>query len=269
MNIPILMYHEVIDAKEEAALKGRVRPMAETYYVKSDAFEAQLKFLSDRGFKTIALDNLARRIKEHDRWRVNEKSIIISFDDGYEGNFTHAFPLLKQYGFHAVFFVTTNWIGQPGMMTWQMLAQMAREGMSIQSHTKTHPFLKQLSDEQVACELQDSKLAIEQHLSTQVRFVSLPNGSYGENYKKLAIEAGYTGGCSSHIGYNTAATDGFLMQRILVSSHYTIREFRQIVLNEGFFVLLLEFKQMVRSFVRSLMGENLYMSIYRVIFGIR
>jgi peptidoglycan/xylan/chitin deacetylase (PgdA/CDA1 family) len=267
MNIPILMYHEIVGVDENMA--HRVRTMAASYYTKVDVFEKQLAVLRDNGFQTILLDNLARRLAQRSRWCFKEKCAVLSFDDGYEGNYTRAFPLLKKFGFTATFFVAADWIGQPGMMTWPMLMEMSRCGMSIQSHTKTHPFLKQLSDEQVLEELTASKRIIEQHVHSKVRFVSLPHGSYGENFKRLAIAAGYAGGCSSHIGYNTVATDGYFMPRIHISSHYNVDEFKKIVLHKGIFEPLLEFKQMLRGLARAIMGENLYMGIYRVIFGIR
>jgi peptidoglycan/xylan/chitin deacetylase (PgdA/CDA1 family) len=225
--------------------------------------------LRNNGFKTILLESLSRRIRERDSWALPERSVVISFDDGYLGNYSHAFPLLKEFGFHAVFFVTTNWIGHNGMMDWAMLEEMSSAGMSIQSHTKTHPFLKQLSDEQAAAELLDSKLMIEKRLQKTVRFISLPHGSHGENFKRLAEAAGYSGGCSSRIGYNNAATDEFFMRRIHVSSSFGLNEFRKIVYNKGFFVPLLALKQRLRNLARRLIGENIYMGLYRVIFGIK
>jgi peptidoglycan/xylan/chitin deacetylase (PgdA/CDA1 family) len=168
-----------------------------------------------------------------------------------------------------VFFVAVGKIGQPGMMDWPMLEEMSRSGMSVQSHTMSHPFLKQLSDAQVRTELLDSKRIIEQHLHTAVNFVSLPNGSYGDNYKSIAMACGYLGGCSSKIGYNNTATDGYLLRMILISSRFDINEFREIVLNKGFFEPFLALKQSALDMVRSFIGENLYMDIYRVIFGLR
>ncbi len=47
-----------------------------------------------------------------------DNSVFITFDDGYENNFTHAFPILQRYGVTAAFFLTTDLIGQPDATLW-------------------------------------------------------------------------------------------------------------------------------------------------------
>ena len=59
------------------------------------------------------------------------------------------------------------------------------------------------------------------------------------------------------------------MRRIHISNRYGIKEFRRIVLNRGLFVQLLKIKQFFTATVRVLIGENMYMGIYKVIFGVR
>lgn len=45
-------------------------------------------------------------------------SVFITFDDGFENNYTEAFPILQRYGVSAAFFLTTGLIGQTGSMLW-------------------------------------------------------------------------------------------------------------------------------------------------------
>ena len=67
--------------------------------------------------------------------------VAISFDDGDAGQAAYAFPALRAAGMTATFFVTTSWVGSAGYVTWDQLREMRAAGMSIQSHTHSHPFL--------------------------------------------------------------------------------------------------------------------------------
>jgi peptidoglycan/xylan/chitin deacetylase (PgdA/CDA1 family) len=46
-----------------------------------------------------------------------ERSVVVTFDDGYENNYLTAYPLLKKYGIPATFFIATAFI-ESGEMLW-------------------------------------------------------------------------------------------------------------------------------------------------------
>jgi len=261
------MYHEIID--EGADNRDLFRIMQKSYFVGREVFEDQLRYLKSEGFSTISLDTMIRHIRNPAAEPLPAKSVILTFDDGYYGNYAYALPLLQKYGLSAVFFVTIKLIGTPLMLGWEHLKEMAAAGMSIQSHTMTHPFLRQLTATDAARELIDSKLIIEKKLGTQVLYLSLPNGSYGKSYKAIAGRAGYAGGCCSKIGYNTSSTDRYLLRRIHVSGSYRREEFRKIMTATGCFVPFLALKKDIKSMVRAGLGEQLYARIYRTLFGIK
>jgi peptidoglycan/xylan/chitin deacetylase (PgdA/CDA1 family) len=154
------------------------------------------------------------------------------------------------------------------MLSWDNLREMVAAGMSIQSHTMTHPFLKQQSDDEITSELRDSKSTIEKELGTPVEFISLPNGSYGPTFKTIAKKTGYAGACCSVIGFNTQSTDQYFLRRIHVSGKYRIEDYKKIVMAKGYFVEFLAGKKNIKILIRTLMGENLYFWVYRLIFGI-
>jgi peptidoglycan/xylan/chitin deacetylase (PgdA/CDA1 family) len=266
MNIPILMYHEIIDeGSDNTALFGT---MHRPYFVSKTAFESQLEFLRKEGFQSISLNDMVNLINDPSGPRPPDRSVILTFDDGFAGNYAHAFPLLKKYGMKAVVFAAAGLIGRKNMMDWGQLREMSRAGISIQSHTMSHSFLKQLPHDRVTGELRDSKSLIEKEVGAKVEFLSLPHGSYGRGYREAAKNAGYLAGCCSKIGYNNEKTDPYFLRRILVSGGYGIKEFGKIVENRGIFVPVLRLKKEVKTAVRNIIGENIYMRLYRAVFGL-
>lgn len=79
-----------------------------------DEFDAQMAFVARR-FNALGGQQLRSVIEGA---RPPNYSVVITFDDGYENNFTHALPILQRHGLHAVFFVTSNLVGSDEGAFW-------------------------------------------------------------------------------------------------------------------------------------------------------
>ena len=83
--------------------------------------------------------------------------IILTFDDGYEEDFTTTYPFLKSKGIRATSYLITNDIGKKGYLSWDQVRTMAEDGWDFQCHTFTHQNLKSLSDKEIERELKLSE----------------------------------------------------------------------------------------------------------------
>jgi peptidoglycan/xylan/chitin deacetylase (PgdA/CDA1 family) len=81
-------------------------------------FETQIKYICQT-HRVISLDELAECIIKN-RY-LPDKSIIITFDDGYKDNYLKAFPILKKYGAPATIFLTTDYIDSGKLLWWDMI----------------------------------------------------------------------------------------------------------------------------------------------------
>ncbi len=267
MEIPILMYHEILDDNEsDPALLSL---MQSSYFVKKSVFEKQMGFLYDEGFKVISLYELIDCFNQKSGRRLPDKSLVITFDDGYMGNYKYAFPILKKLKFTATIFCTVKLIGNPYMMGWEELKFLSKNGISIQSHTVSHPFLKQLRDAEVINELKESKFILEDNLGSKVDFISLPHGSYGKNYNQIAVDLGYLGGCSSNAGLNNNVSDKFLLRRIHISGNYKLAKFTRIVNKETLIILSIRAEKSIKLFVKKTLGEKFYLKFYNLFFRLK
>ena len=167
-GVPILEYH-MVDTQEDADS----RP----YNVPPEAFAAQLDYLQREGYTTITLLDYLRAKKG--KQQLPAKPIILTFDDGYEDNYTQMLPLLEARGMRAVVvFVVTNDIGQPDYLTWDELRDMSRRGIEIGSHTANHQPLTGMTAQERADEIHLSKLLLEWNGLPTVFSFSYPNGAY-------------------------------------------------------------------------------------------
>jgi peptidoglycan/xylan/chitin deacetylase (PgdA/CDA1 family) len=94
---------------------------------------------------------------------ANTKVVILSFDDNRKGDFTYAKPILDKYGFKATFFIICGKTTDKGVMNWQDIAAIQRDGMDIESLTVTHKHLDHLSASALNFEIAVSKQCLANH----------------------------------------------------------------------------------------------------------
>ena len=95
---------------------------------------------------------------------INDKVVILNFDDGRKTQFTEAKPILDRYGFKATFYVVCNYLeNKPGFMDWEEVKQLYNEGHDIGSHGMNHAHLEKLSKKDVKFEVGQSKKCLEDH----------------------------------------------------------------------------------------------------------
>ncbi|MED3393177.1 polysaccharide deacetylase family protein [Bacillus wiedmannii] len=102
-KIPVLMYHHLLkenDKKENGVFKDKETILS------VEQFEKQMKYLNDKGYKTITMKEFEEYMKN--KGELSEKSVLITFDDSSKTNYTYAYPILKKYKMKATAFVVTS-----------------------------------------------------------------------------------------------------------------------------------------------------------------
>ena len=254
------MYHEVSVSDESEKLTRRVHP---GYFLSVEQFEKQMEFLAQNKYRSLSLNSLF-----NDEF-PDEKRVVITFDDGFIGNFHYAYPILKKYSLTATIFVVVNQISAANYLNWVQLLELSSEGISIQSHTMTHRPLEDLSAEEVFYELSASKRIIEEKLSQDVNYLSLPHGSMHPQLFRIARELGYLGICSSKFGYVNPARIQFTVGRIPVKRSHQLKEFEKLISKNKFLILKYKLFLLMTNSLSSILGLKNYARIYRFIFRIK
>jgi peptidoglycan/xylan/chitin deacetylase (PgdA/CDA1 family) len=228
-TVPILMYHSI--GYEEGS-----------FFVSPENFNRQMRYLKDKGYEVISLDELVKSIESKKRVRRNK--VVITFDDGYKDNFTYAYPVLKRYNFPATIFLITDYIGtksNPGekeFMLWEDVVVMSNNGISFGGHTKSHITLGLMVDEKQAFEeIAGSKEALEKKIDGRVDYFCYPVGAFNERIKELVRKAGYKGACATNRGYVKYNRDVYELKRIKVTNSDTNKPFSFWAKLSGYYML--------------------------------
>jgi peptidoglycan/xylan/chitin deacetylase (PgdA/CDA1 family) len=172
-NVPlVIMYHDVLIGKE-------------SYTSDLDAhdFEQELIYLKENGFNTISIQELTDF--QQGKSALPSHPVLLTFDDGYIGDYTYAYPLLKKYGMKATFFVHTGPVGKYTFvwhMSWDQLKEIDSNPLfKVYPHSVTHlhPF-PTLSIKDLKYELGVSRKTMEDHLGGTRDVTAYPFGSYDQ-----------------------------------------------------------------------------------------
>jgi peptidoglycan/xylan/chitin deacetylase (PgdA/CDA1 family) len=197
------MYHDVAVAVPKAG------GGPERFSVSAETFEAMLDVITGAGYVGCSLG--------HALTLTRRPRVAITFDDGTAGQFAHAVPALRDRGMTATFFVTTDWVGRPGFMDWDQIRQLAAWGMSVQSHSKSHPFLSELGGDSLRFELAESKAVLDDELRQVTTQIALPGGDAPRRrLRHVLADTGYRIVATSRWGRNADSEDGANADRIWI-----------------------------------------------------
>jgi peptidoglycan/xylan/chitin deacetylase (PgdA/CDA1 family) len=159
--------------------------------VEPQLFEEQMKYLAANGYKTVSarqlLDFMAGDLL------LPRRSLLLTFDDGYESVWTQGAPILKKYGFQATAFIIPSFLGRPKYLTWEQVKLMHQSGLfDIQSHTLTHRPMTSLETWNIENELRESKRLIEAFLpGHRVDHLCYPYGLGSPEAVEISRKVGY------------------------------------------------------------------------------
>ncbi|HET8598667.1 MAG TPA: polysaccharide deacetylase family protein [Castellaniella sp.] len=212
-TVPVLMYHHVT-------------PEGGAINVTPAHFRDQLAWLKRHGYRTLTCAEFAAHLAGTP---APARSVLITFDDGYLDNYVHAWPLLREFGFHAAIFLVTGWIGDgparpwagqgAGVLPatpdharcmervaageageialrWSEIEQMRQGGVcEFHSHTHTHTrWDKQDAGRKNAHmrdELDRSRACLAERLGEASDHLCWPQGYFDADYVGIAREAGF------------------------------------------------------------------------------
>lgn len=200
--VDILMYHSVSNRGGATSIPPAI-------------FAEQVAAIAAAGVPVIGLDDLLAA--REGRGALAPRSVVITFDDGFQDFADVAWPALAKHGFRPIVYLPTAFIGRSegwrgiaepprALMGWGTIRALAKEGVGFGSHTVHHPDLTALGDEDLAAELDRSRAEIEDRLGAEVRHFAPPYG-LADARVRARIAAAYRTSVGTRLGEAGAADD--------------------------------------------------------------
>lgn len=214
-GIPVLYYHSV---NESADNEVTISPKM---------LKTELKYIHDQGYITLTINELKAYILNDSP--IPDKSILITFDDGYMDNYYSAFPILKEFNMVATIFCITSELDGSYYLSEEAIREMSAYGIDIESHTLTHPHLNKMNYDKQLEELVKSKKTLEEITGKEINSIAYPFGDFNADSVKAAKEAGYTLGFTTKLGLSDRSDNPLTLDRIYISSKYDMNTFKELL----------------------------------------
>jgi len=219
-GLRIFLYHRISDDPDPLALSPA-------------KFRAQMEYLAANGIHALdavtALDLLYAG-------QLEPRTLALTFDDGFRDVLDNAYPVLAELGFSASVFVSTavidgdarySWAPpDAAILSWDEIRRLEASGvLRFEPHSRTHPDLTRLDDDEARDEIAGSKVELERQIERATHAFCFPSGFFASRTCELVQESGLRYGITCEPGVNTASTDPYLVHRIQVDSTDSLRAF--------------------------------------------
>lgn len=235
-RVSVLLYHAISGNPDRGSVTVVSQPR----------FEQQMRFLAEAGYHTLSLAELVAFLEGAP---VPERSIVISFDDGWKSQL-RALPILRRYGFKAAFFIfpaggiQSAKTQHRNYMSWDEVRAISDDpNFEVQAHSMTHPY-RQSSNlvtwvngstpgrngTDAAFELIESKAVLEDRLGVAVDYFAWPGSWYNRTLIDMARRAGYQALFTAEGGVNRPGTDVNRVRRFVVDGACSLGMFKRSML---------------------------------------
>ena len=217
------MYHMITPHKPGTKFNGlRVTP---------ERFEQQVKWLHDEGWHFLTMSELMTP-----EATLPEKTVAITFDDGYEDNCLNAWPILKKYQAKATLYLVVDrhnndWstnkkahhnsgelVREPKLSDAQVTEMVQSGVFELGGHTVSHINLATADVAKKEAEISGCKTSLEQQYHTTVTSFAYPFGIHTPEDEQLVESAGFTHAVLAEGGIETCRySRPFLLRRVKIS----------------------------------------------------
>lgn len=222
-GIPVLFYHSLDES-------GSILSVGE------DNFLKQIKYLVERGYSSLSISEFKECLKSGN---FPKKRILITFDDGYKNNIG-AVKVLKKFNFSAVIFVATNFIGKFNdfckedvprlpMLTREDILYLSKMGVEFGAHSHTHRNMTDLTGQEIASEIKESKLILQEQVGKPIDYFCYPRGKANDDISSELARQEFKIAFLSKTGVVSRNTSPYFLPRLPVNGNGSLVQFKALL----------------------------------------
>jgi peptidoglycan/xylan/chitin deacetylase (PgdA/CDA1 family) len=206
--VPILMYHVIAAPPAGAPFPG--------LYVMPSEFAEQMEALAHAGWHAVTLDQVQAYWQRGVPLGAG-KPIIVSFDNGYQSQYTQALPVLRRLG----------WVGDEniqltglppsqGGLSQAQIRGLVAAGWELDTQGISHADLITLDATQLHDQVAVARRTVQQRFHVPVNWFCYPSGHYDATVIAAVRSAGYTGSTTVVPGWAHPSEDRYRLHRLRV-----------------------------------------------------
>jgi peptidoglycan/xylan/chitin deacetylase (PgdA/CDA1 family) len=229
-KLPVLLYHHILPEKNLTDDNA--------FIISEENFATHMAYLYDNGYTTISLEELNGFL--YDKQPLPDKSILITFDDGYYSNIIYAYPILKKFGYKATVFLITETLEQfppmwPNPANFITKEQMKDTDDIFEYASHTHALHKNTDGKSLLAKADFDAIISDINLSLELVYnkhtFAYPHGQYNDTIidalKETVIKIAFA---ITH-GYVTQESNPLKLNRFTIYRTTSIEQFKDILLN--------------------------------------
>lgn len=220
--IPVLLYHSVAEDPSDGQREYNATP---------DQFSQHVDAVIQSGRRVLPFVELGERLAARNLGA--ERVCAITFDDGFADNLA-ACRLLAERRVPATVFVTTSYVGKPGMLTPDELRQLAAlPGIDVGAHSVSHPHLDAIDATEVEREVVQSRAALEEMLGDKVQTFAYPHGAYDSVARGAVESAGFVAAAAVKNALSHADDDPLAISRWSIETGVSLDAVKRVIDGDG------------------------------------
>ncbi|MHB1537796.1 MAG: polysaccharide deacetylase family protein [Solirubrobacteraceae bacterium] len=208
VTAPILMYHVINPPPPGAPFPG--------LYVPKEEFAQQMHALYNAGFYGVTLEELWQH------WHSGlplpkGKPVVLSFDNGYQSQFSNALPVLRHYGWKAIENMQLS--GLPpsqGGLSQAQLHGLIDAGWELDTQGYSHAELPALTPAELHFQVVQARKTVQRRYHVPVNWFCYPSGHYNARVIAAVEEAGFKGSTTVIPGWANATESPYRLPRLRV-----------------------------------------------------
>jgi peptidoglycan/xylan/chitin deacetylase (PgdA/CDA1 family) len=186
VRVSVLGYHDFSETAAETEM-----------IIRTSKFRKQMEAIRNAGLPVIKMEDF--QAWKRGEKEIQDKSLVITIDDGWKAVYTDAYPILKEFGYPFTLFLYKNYVDGGGKaLTSAMIEEMRKNGATIGSHSVSHSYPgsyrrkgAEAYEKFLRLELGESKKFLDEKFKVRVTTYAYPGGIHTPEMDPLAKEFGY------------------------------------------------------------------------------
>ena len=229
------------DSKVNVLLYHQIGDLPNTYtnlncFCRTDEFYRQMEFLSTSNYKVITLTKAVDII--FNKKLIDDKFIVLTFDDGCEKFYDVTFPILEKFNFPSTVYPVVGFLGKYAswsaiynpelkILSKRMLIELNKLGVEVGAHTMDHVKLTHIKRNDAINQVQNSKETLEQLLEQNIHSFAYPHGDFNKKIIEIVTEAGFSNALTCINDFAEEAKSVYEIPRKYITYFDNLDKFKQ------------------------------------------